>query len=272
MSVSFFLPLLLQSALLPFGVALAVLFAGRGGQRAPVLKGAAVLAGFLASFAFIHPQWSPMPEQALDWLPWVGIVALIGAMLVQNAQRRLLRILAHAALGAIAVLMVLEPVLGSIGHNRTLLIVAAAACAVALAWELFETRGPSAAPVALLIVSGGAGLALMIDASQSLGQLHGALAMAVAACVFLALAGRSRAFGSTAAGVALMLLAAMLASAHVYAEFSLVYVGLLAAGLASGLVAASSARGIVLGAIGAAIPVLAVLGLVLKVAQDSGGY
>ncbi|HVL74482.1 MAG TPA: hypothetical protein VM406_00585, partial [Noviherbaspirillum sp.] len=134
---------------------------------------------------------------------------------------------------------------------------------------------------ALMVVAGGAGLALMIDASQSLGQLSGALAMTCAACFVASFASARAGFGQVATGTALLLLSGLLVSAHVYAEFSLTYVVLLVAGLLGGAVPALLRLGgrgkhTMFGAgaatLVAGIPVLIAIALVLRAAQESGGY
>jgi hypothetical protein len=284
MSSSFILPLVLQSALLPFGVALVILLAARKpGWHEPAAP-LAVLIATLASYFAIHPQWSPLPHQALDWLPWIGLLAVAAAIAGARVAGAWMRVALYLVLGAAVGLMVLAPILANLVNTepaRLPAILASAGCLVALAWIVLSGSGSDVSALVLTVVAGGAGLALMIDASQSLGQLNGALAMACAACFVFGLAARRAVFGPGAAGTALLLLAALLLNAHVYAGFSLVYVALLVAGLAGAAVPAllrASGKNDVgvlasmMAALVAAVPVLTAVGLVLQAAQESGGY
>jgi hypothetical protein len=286
MSSSFILPLVLQSALLPFGVALVILLAARKpGWHEPAAP-LAVLIATLASYFAIHPQWSPLPRQALDWLPWIGLLAVAAAIAGARVAGAWMRVALYLVLGAAVGLMVLAPILANLVNTepaRLPAILASAGCLVALAWIVLGYRGSGSKVSALVltVVAGGAGLALMIDASQSLGQLNGALAMACAACFVFGLAARRAVFGPGAAGTALLLLAALLLNAHVYAGFSLVYIALLVAGLAGATVPALlrasgkndvGALASMMAALVAAVPVLTAVGLVLQAAQESGGY
>lgn len=283
MSPSFFLPLLLKSALLPFAVALTVLVLARASARGALALSAALLAGLLSAFFAIHPQWSPWPAQALDWLPWIGLLGLGGACAVERLGMAASRHLARAALGAAVALLTLSPIFSSAGAVRVLVLAAACALVVALAWALLAPRraGNGPAALSLLIVAGGAGVMLMIDASQSLGQLSGALAMTCAAALLVLLWRPGLVFDGTAVGTALLLLVAILLNAHVYAGFALVYLALLLAGLAGAALPAwlekrgrTPAVGFAYAAcaVASGLPVLVGLALVLKSAQDSGGY
>lgn len=283
MSSSFILPLLLQSAVLPLAVALAVLAAARAFGRVEAVTPFAVIGATLATYFAIHDQWSPWPRQALDWLPWIAVLGSALAFIVAAAKSSAARLLLRLAGGALAALLTLAPILGSAGGLRVAGVAAASALLVALVWVPLVRRQQrnNAAALALVVVAGGAGLMLMIDASQSLGQLHGALAMGCAACLLHALLTKRANFGEAAAGTALILLAAMLVNAHVYAGFSLAYVALLVAGLAGAAVPVilrrlqrnhTGAAAYLGTALAAGLPVLVAIGLVLKAAQDSGGY
>jgi hypothetical protein len=128
------------------------------------------------------------------------------------------------------------------------------------------------------VVAGGGGLALMLESSQSLGRLSGALGCALVACALL---GRRVPFAPAAAGLAVVLLQAMLVNAQVYADFPLGYIALLLAALLAEplLQAIQRTRGgtpsIAFGAASAVltvVPVLVTVGLAVKAMQDSGGY
>lgn len=283
MSPSFILPLVLQSALLPFGVALAILAAMRRLDRPELGAALAVPLALLASYFAIHRQWSPLPQQALDWLPWIGLLAVAAALGAGRLSQAWARAVLRLATGCVAAAMSLAPILMNVEPVRLFAVVVLTGVLLVVAWTVLGSSAASAHASALVlaIVAGGAGLTLMIDASQSLGQLNGALAMACTACFVFALVARRTAFDQAAAGIALVLLAALLVNAHVYAGFSLMYVTLLLAGLAGGAVpvvlrAFGKNEAGIMACIGVAlvagIPVLAAIGLVLKAAQESGGY
>ncbi len=272
---SFVIPLFLQSALLPFGVALAVLAA----SRKPAF---ALAAGFLASyFAVFHAQWSFAPHQVLDWMPWIALLGAAAAIAGETVRPVATRTIARALIATAAAAVVVWPALASLGLVKAVLIVVAAAALICAAWSWLAHAAdsrPTPAPL-LTIVAGGAALALMVDASQAIGQLSGALAAALAACVAFNLVRRRIAFDGAANGVAVLLLGALLVNAYLYAGFSLAYVALLAGGLlADPLVAVidrarrRSGRAWVAATVLCAIPVLTTIGLALKTAQESGGY
>jgi len=132
-----------------------------------------------------------------------------------------------------------------------------------------------------MVVAVGTALALMLDSSQAIGQLSGSLASALVACVVFNLPRLRTAFSSAAIGVAVLVLGALLANAYLYAGFSLVYVALLVAGLlADPLVATVNRLRQRSNGVGAwltagvlcALPVLVTIGLVVKAAQEAGGY
>lgn len=284
--LSFVLPLALQSALVPFVVALALLAAGRGRQGAPaaVAAVAAVAAGFLASyFATLHAQWSLVPELALDWLPLIVVAGAAAAVAVENIRAPAGRRLGRLATSLAAAALVVWPALGSLGPTKAALAALASGLLIAAAWS---AKAHAAAhrptpPLLLALVAGGAGLALMLDSSQSIGQLSGGLASALAACLAFNVPRRRVPFPPAAAGLAVLVLGVLLANAHLYAGFPLGYVALLAAALvadplwsllrgakAPGSEAAAWATAAVL----TAIPVVATIGLAVKAAQDAGGY
>ena len=272
---SFFLPLAMQSAVLPFGLALAAALALR---KAPAAAAAlAVALGLAASWlAVFHEQWSVPPRQALDWMPWILALAAAGALLAGRlpegwrASARLILALAVAALVA-------WPALPSAGLAGTALTIAAAGTLTWLAWSALARAAPArpTPAVLLVVVSGGAGLAIMLDASQMIGQLAGALAAAVAASA-LAVRRLQGGFGEAAAGVATLVLGALLLNATVYAGFPPLHAALLGAGLLAdaGLELALRRRTLSWfpAAVLSAIPVALVLGLAIKAAQEYGGY
>ena len=268
---SFILPLLLQSVLIPAASAAVLqllLAAGHRDWPAPLAIAAGLLASYIATF---HAQWSFPPHQALDWLPLVLALAL-GAIFVERKAALPLRLL----LALLVAGVVAWPALGSAGMPRTLLMIAVVAALVTAAWTALAAsaaRRP-APPLMLAVVAGGAGLALMIDASQLLGQLCGALGVAILACGLLR-RGLPHGFGPAAIGAATLLLGALLAYAHIYAGFAWPMVLLLAGALLAGslLLRLMSGPRAWLAAVGmAALPVLAVIGLAVKAMQDSGCY
>jgi hypothetical protein len=273
---SFFIPLFLQSAVLPFGIAFALLLALR--KPAPALA-----AGFLASyFAVFHAQWSPLPHQALDWMPWIALFGAAGVLATERASFGL-RIVLRLVLAAAMALVVVLPALASLGMAKAALIAAAAAALVFLAWSWLAHAAqirPTPAPL-MMIVAGGSALAMMLDASQAIGQLSGALAAALAACVVLGLSRLRIALDGAAVGFAVLLLGALLTNAYLYAGFSFGNVALLAGGLLAdplvagiqGLRGREGGTGAWVGSVAlAVVPVAAALVLVFKAAQESGGY
>jgi hypothetical protein len=282
--MSFFLPLVLQSAIVPLLVALAVLAACRGARlqaMAPVL---ALATGFLASYAAtLHAQWSPLPHVALDWLPWIVVIGALAAWSIEKIASRVARIAARGLAGAVVGALVVASALESLGVAKAALTALVVAVLVALAWTAMArpARGRATRPLLLALVAGGTGLALMLDSSQAIGQLSGGLACALAACVLFALARSHTGFPPAAAGLAVLTLAVLLANAHVFAAFPLQYVALLVAALLAdpGLAALrrlrrSDAEGLgwIPAAVLTAVPVVLTIALAVKAAQESGGY
>jgi hypothetical protein len=276
---SFVLPLLWQSALLPLAVALMALLAlGRSPRAAAAL---ALVAGLLASFAVVMGgQWSPLPKVATDSLPWIAIVGAALAIAIEALPGVAARGLLRAGLCLVVAAVVVWPALASLGTSKATLTIAVSGLLAALAWTVLARRQTSGPWQALLlaVVAGGGGLALMLDSSQSLGRLSGALGCALVACALL---GRRVPFAPAAAGLAVVLLQAMLVNAQVYADFPAGYIALLLAALLAEplLQAIQRTRGgtpsIAFGAASAVltvVPVLVTVGLAVKAMQDSGGY
>lgn len=278
---SFLLPLLLQSAVVPFGVALAVLASCRAARLDALASLLAVAAGFVASHvAILHAQWSLVPKVALDWLPWIAVAgavaAVAGERLPGAASRFALRLGVSLVVGGLLV----SSAIGSLGPLKAALVALATGLVLAGLWTLVTrpAQGAATRPLLLAVVAGGTGLVLMMDSSQSMGQLSGALAMALAACVLFALPAMGVRFTPAAAGLAVLLLGVLWATAHVYAGFSLGYVALLAGALLIdpllGVVRRSERGGLpwVPAAVLTAIPVAVTVALAVKAMQESGGY
>jgi hypothetical protein len=268
---SFILPLLLQSLLIPAVVCGALLLMFNSSHRAwPVPL--AIAAGFLASYiATYRAQWSFPPHQALDWLP-VALLLALGAIRVERSGRLPLRM----ALALLVAAVVATPALGSAGATKTVVTIGIVALLMTACWSALAHAAPRrpTPPLLLAMVAGGAGLALLIDASQLIGQLCGALGVAVGAAGLLLRRRLPEGFGAAAAGVAVLLLGALLAYAHIYAGFGLGLVLLLAAAfIADPLMALLRHPAAWLAsAVLAALPVAAAVGLAVKAMQDSGGY
>jgi hypothetical protein len=268
---SFVLPLLLQSVLVPAAACavLLLILLRAGGARRDWAAPVAIAGGFLASMAATyHAQWSFPPHQALDWMPLVLALALC-AIAVEPRGAWWSRLLLSALVAAV----VAWPALGSAGAAMTLATVAVMALLMTGIWTALASAAQRpAAPLALTLAAGGAGLALMIDASQLIGQLCGALGVAVAVCGLL----RLRAgFGTAAVGASVLLLGAMLGYARIYAGFGLPMMALLlAALLAEPLLTALRRRPAptLPAALLIAMPVLAAIGLAVRAMQESGGY
>lgn len=279
---SIVLPMLWQSALLPLAVALGVLFAAPALRLRAAASVLAVAGGFLASyFAALHAQWSALPKVALDWLPLTAVVAAAAAPAIEareGAARIAMRGL--VALGAAA--LVVWPALASFGAAKAAIAIVATGVLVTVVWSLLAAanRGTATQPLLLAVVSGGAGLAMLLDSSQSAGRLAGALAMTLGACLLFALRLRMP-FAPAASGLVVVLLGALLANAHLYAGFPPSYIALLVAALlAQPLLDALLHRGRapaggwawIPPAVLTAVPVLVTVGLAVKAASDSGGY
>jgi hypothetical protein len=275
---SFFLPLVLHAAVVPFGVALVVLAASRLARPAASASLLALVAGFLAAYAaIVGSQWSPVPKVALDWLPWITVVAAAASMAVERlpvmSARIAVRAIVSLAIGAVLV----SGAIGSLGAQKAIVAALAVGLVLSLLWTLSARPAQAAAtrPLLLAVVAGGTGLALMMDSSQSMGQLSGALAMALAACMLFALPRLGLVFTPAAAATAVLVLGTLLASAHLYAGFSLGYVALLAGALVVDPLLAALRRGglpWVPAAVLTALPVLVTVALTIKAMQDSGGY
>lgn len=278
---SFFLPLLLQSAVVPFGVAVAVLAACRAARLDALASLLAVVAGFVAScFAILHAQWSLVPKVALDWLPWIAVAGAVAAIAGDKLPGAVSRFALRLVVSLVAACLVVSSALGSLGPVKAALTALATGLALAGLWTLVTrpAQGAATRPLLLAVVAGGTGLVLMMDSSQSMGQLSGALAMALAACVLFALPAIGVRFTPAAAGLAVLLLGVLWATAHVYSGFSLGYVALLAGALLIdpllGVIRRSERGGLpwVPAAVLTAIPVAVTVALAVKAMQESGGY
>jgi hypothetical protein len=282
--LSFFFALILQSAVIPFAVAFAVLLASRASRLGAAGPALAIAAGFLAAyFAVLHGQWSPLPKVALDWLPWIAVFGTAGAVATERIGSGGLKLAARLALGTAVGALVAWPALENLGLTKALLSAGATGILACVAWSYMARTGVTrpTPPLLLTVVAGGAGIALMLDSSQSIGQLSGAIASVLAARVVFNLPRVRIALSPAAAGAAALLLGALLANAHLYAGFPLGYVALLLGGLiADPLVAglnrlrqrSGGAGSWVAAAVLTAVPTLLTIGLAAKAAADAGGY
>lgn len=283
-NMSFFLPLILQSAVIPFAVALAVLILAHRLRLGGIGPALAIAAGFLGTYAAaLHAQWSPLPKVVLDWLPWIALVGTAGAAAIERIGGGALRVAARIALSTALAAVVVWPALASLGTQKALLMAGVAGAVTGVIWSYFaHTSDDRPTPPLLLgVIAGGAGLALMLDSSQSIGQLSGALASVLLACAALHLLRLRLVFSPAAAGIAVLLLGALMLNAHIYAEFPLAYIALLAGGLlADPLVEGvnclrkrhSGAGAWATATVLTAIPVAVAIGLAVKAASDAGGY
>lgn len=272
------LSLLGPSALVPFAVALGLLAAAWALRLRSEVTAVALAAGFLAAyFAALHAQWSPLPEMALDWIPWIALAALPGALAVESLQGAGMRIALRLVLGLAAAALIVWPALGTFGTQKTVITILATGATIATVWSVVAplARGGASRPLLLAVVAGGAGIALLLDSSQSVGRLAGACAAALAACAVVNLPRARLAFSPAAAGFIVMLLGALLANAYVYAGFPLSYVALIAGALLVDpalvtihrLRKAGEGRSWIPGAALTAIPVMATVMLAVKAAR-----
>jgi hypothetical protein len=278
---SFFLPLVLQSAVVPLGVALAVLAATRAVRPQAPAALLALVAGFLASyFVTMRSQWSLVPKVALDWLPWITVGVAAAALAVERlpaaAARIALRSVVSLAIGGLLV----SGAIASLGPQKAVVSALVIGLVLSVLWTLSPrpAQGPATRPLLLMVAAGGTGLALMMDSSQSMGQLAGALAMALAGCTLFALPRVGTGFAPAAGATAVLVLGSLLAAAHVYSGFPLGYVALLAGALLIDPALTAIRRGQSGGlpwipaTVLTAIPVLVTVALAVKAMQESGGY
>lgn len=283
-SSSFVLPLLLQSALLPFILALIALLALRGPRGSQLAPLVAVASGFLVSyFAVYHAQWSLLPHQSLDWLAWIVLFGSMAVAATEQTQAVILRHGARLGLSLGCAALVAWPALAANGWLQAVFPIATTGLLMYAFWSYLgaTVRQRPTPALMLAVVAGGAGLALILDASQLIGQLSGALAVTLLTCLAFNLGRVRTAFSPAATGFTVMLLGTLLANAYFYAGFSLVSVLLLLSGLlADPLVAGVNNLRQRRGGMGSwltagvvtAIPVLATIGLAVLAAQESGGY
>lgn len=282
---SFVIPLILQSALVPFAVAMVLLFALRRMALQALVPAVALAGGFVAAyFAAFHAQWSAVPKTAMDWLPYIALFGVAGTLAAENAPHKATRLLSRLVISLVVVTLVVWPALASLGPAKAIAVGGVAAAVITVAWSFLAKSGesrPTPAPL-LTVVAGGTGLVLMLDSSAALGQSSGALASALAACILINLLPRVRvAFSAASTGTAVLMLGVLLTNAYVYAGFSAVYVALLAGALfADPVVAgidrlrnrAGGAGSWITAGVLAALPVLVTVGLAVKTMQESGGY
>ncbi len=280
---SFFIPLLVQSALIPFGVALVALVALRRCAAGPSAL-AAVAAGFIASYFTVYgSQWSAAPRQALDWIAPIVVLGGAAAWAIEGKARAAgVGFVARFVVSALAAGVLVAPAAASLSAPSIAAYVLAAGIAIGAAWSwLAGAPGGAAAPTVIAIVAGGSALALMIDASQSIGQLGGALASAVLAWLAFGLVRRRAEAAPAAVGLSVLLLGSLLLTAHRYAGFPLAYVAILAGAILAHVIVYLPLRlknrvpgtgAWLASAALAGVPVLLVVGLALKAMQDSGGY
>jgi hypothetical protein len=277
------LNLILQSGVLPFAAAAVVLVLARAARLHTAGAALAVAAGFFATwFAALSAQWSPVPKQALDWLPWIAGLALAGAFAIEQIRSGGARMAARLLLSLVAGGLIVFSALESFGLQKAGIAAVVTGVLIAIVWSVVARPAPANAtrPLLLSVVAAGGAVALMLDSSQSLGQLSGGLAAALGACVVFSLPRLRVDFAPAAAGFAVVMLGTLLANAHLYAGFSLGYVALLAGALVAepvlAAIAGSRAQGFarswVTAAILTAIPVMVTVALVAKTAQDHGGY
>jgi hypothetical protein len=281
--LSFLLPLIFQSAVIPFVIALMLSFALHRRVRSSAVVIALAVAFLASYFATLHAQWSFVPHQALDWMPWIALFGAAAAMAVQRIPGSVARVLARAAVAVVAISLVVWPAQQSVGAAEAAAIIGGAGLAITVAWSYLAAAAATrpTPPILLMIVAGGAGMSLMFDSSQAIGQLSGALASALAAMVVVNIPRIRAGFGGDTAGFAVVVLGTLLTSAWLYAGLPLAYVALLAGGILADVIVIGASRflqrnggfgsyasAVILGA----IPVVATVVLAAKAAQEAGGY
>jgi hypothetical protein len=280
---SLVLQLLWQSVLVPALVALAVLAASRAARLNGQSAVLAMTAAFVASyFATLHAQWSLVPHGALDWLPWIAIGGAAGALVAERASGAA-RLVLRLVVGLVVAALLVSGAVASLGMAKAVFALVVAGVLIAAVWSGFAATAEGGArhPLLMAVVAAGTGLSLMLDSSQKLGQLSGALAVALGACMLVNLPRVRVPFPPAASGAAVVLLGALIFTAHLYAGFSLWYVALLLLALLADSLLAAGARlrgGVqaqrswIPAAVLTVVPVVATIAMVLKAAQEHGGY
>jgi hypothetical protein len=281
---SLVLSILRDSTLVPFAASLAVLAAGRVLRLQSAATAVAVAAGFLASyFTALHAQWSPVPQVALDWTPWIALAALAGAIATEELQGVGTRFALRLALALAAAALIVWPALGSFGTQKSAIAIVVTGLLIAVVWSVVApvAHGGASRPLLLAVIAGGAGIALLLDSSQSVGRLSGAQAAALGACTVFNLPRVRMSFSPAAAGVTVMVFGTLLANAYLYAGFPLGYIALIVAALLADPVLAAIHRlrrktgdgpSWIPGAVLTAIPVMVTVGQAVKAAQNSGVF
>jgi hypothetical protein len=280
---SLVLQLLWQSVLVPALVALAVLAASRAARLNGQSAVLAMTAAFVASyFATLHAQWSLVPHGALDWLPWIAIGGAAGALAAERASGAA-RLVLRLVVGLVVAALLVSGAVASLGMAKAVFALVVAGVLIAAVWSGFAATAEGGArhPLLMAVVAAGTGLSLMLDSSQKLGQLSGALAVALGACMLVNVPRVRVPFPPAASGAAVVLLGALIFTAHLYAGFSLWYVALLLLALLADSLLAAGARlrgGVqaqrswIPAAVLTVVPVVATIAMVLKAAQEHGGY
>jgi hypothetical protein len=245
----------------------------------------AVAAGFMASYFTVYgSQWSAAPRQALDWIAPIVVLGSAAAWAIEGRARAAgVGFAARFVVSALAAGALVAPAAASLSAIAIAAYVLVAGIAIGAAWSyLARARGSgAAAPTVVAVIASGSALALMIDASQSIGQLSGALASAVLAWLVFNLVRRRAEAAPAVAGLSVLLLGGLLLTAHRYAGFPLAYVTILAGAILAhvivyvplGLKNRVPGTGAWLASTAlASVAVLLVVGLALKAMQDSGGY
>lgn len=283
-NLSFVLPLILQSAVIPVALALAALAVARAMRLSAIGSAVAIAAGFIgAYFAALHAQWSPVPNVALDWLPWIAVAGTAGTVAVERIGSKGLRLAGRLALSLAVSVVMVWPALASLGWSKAASMASATGVVIWTIWNYMAQTANSrpTPPLLLAVVAGGAGLALMLDSSQSIGQLSGALASALIACAAFNLHRVRLAFSPAAAGASVLLLGTLLFNANIYAGFPLAYIALLVSSLIADPVIDglnrlrrrnSGAASWTAATLLSVIPVAVTVGLAVKAASDAGGY
>jgi hypothetical protein len=294
---SFLVPLLLQSAVIPAATVVAVwlpakrllkgsthasLQAARtDGAAFPVLPAVAVACGFLAAFfATFHAQWSLPPGQALDWLPWIVAAALAQVAIARH--RRARKLLSRLAVTGVALVVTAWPALPGLGIGRVGALVGVGTVLI-LSAQNWRTGPQAVTPTRLLpltVISGCAGLAMLLDSSQVLGQLGGALGMALLGLVAVGVLQPRSIDAQAVQDIAILILGVLLANAWLYADLPVLIIGFLAVGLLAGALiqyldqarTGESRKGLILARACSLLCGAATLLLAVRAAQESGGY
>lgn len=232
--------MLAHSVALPLLVALALLAliallrrAGLPERVLPVLRAAALAAGFLTGLRLVHGPVALPPADAVSWLVWLVPLALVAFALDELAEfpgwgRRGLRVALVVLSGAL--------IFGALLRRDFAGNAASVGVGLVMwfaAWSYLEHRPQSRmAALALALVAAGNAIVAAATGSVLLGQVSGALAASLGAWLICHGWRADARLGRSGVAVAVVALGVLMLAGRVYAETPVILGLLLAAAFA----------------------------------------